>query len=283
MSHAATHAAAPTTASFVVQPSVNQVAVTGATAGAVAELRTATGSKVATRPVDTAGSVLFRDVRAGGGYVVTVGGETSAPVKVMSRSDTPAPSFYSSQRIQPGYGYLETRDGTLLSIDVRLPGPVDAGPYPTVVEYSGYDPSNPGGRQPASGIAQILGFATVGINMRGTGCSGGAWDYFEPLQSLDGYDAIETIAAQPWVANGKVGMVGISYPGITQLFVAQTRPPHLAAITPLSVLDDTYDTLYPGGIPNDGFAFQWAKDRQADALAGRRGRPGLGPGPHPGG
>jgi predicted acyl esterase len=105
----------------------------------------------------------------------------------------------------------------------------------------------------------------VGVNLRGTGCSGGAYDYFEKLQSLDGYDAIETIAAQPWVANGKVGMVGISYPGITQLFVAATRPPHLAAITPLSVIDDTYQTLYPGGIFNNGFALGWAKDRASDA------------------
>jgi hypothetical protein len=134
-----------------------------------------------------------------------------------------------------------------------------------VVEYSGYDPSNPGGAQPASSLAQLLGYATVGVNLRGTGCSGGAFDYFEPLQSLDGYDVIETVAAQPWVAHGKVGMVGISYPGLTQLFVASTRPPHLAAITPLSVLDDTYQTLYPGGILNDGFAVGWADARQADA------------------
>jgi predicted acyl esterase len=42
-------------------------------------------------------------------------------------------------------------------------------------------------------------------------------------------------------------MVGISCPGITQLFVAATRPPHLAAITPLSVIDDTYQTLHPAG------------------------------------
>src|SRR5262249_37994411 len=83
--------------------------------------------------------------------------------------------------------------------------------------------------------------------------------------SLDGYDVVETIAAQRWVANGEVGMVGISFPGITQLFVARTRPPHLAAITPLSVLDETDATLYPGGIFNDGFALGWAKDRRADA------------------
>ena len=89
-----------------------------------------------------------------------------------------------------------------------------------MLEYSGYDPSNPDGNQAASRLAQTLGYATVGVNMRGTGCSGGAWQYFETLQSLDGYDAIETVAAQPWVAVGKVGMVGISYPGISQLFVA---------------------------------------------------------------
>ena len=60
--------------------------------------------------------------------------------------------------------------------------------------------------------------------MRGTGCSGGAFDFFEPLQSLDGYDVIETIARQPWVAHHKVGMMGISYGGISQLFTAQTQP-----------------------------------------------------------
>ncbi len=62
------------------------------------------------------------------------------------------------------------------------------------------------------------------------------------------------------------GMVGISYSGITQLDVAETRPPHLAAITPLSVIADTYrGVLYPGGILNTGFAVPWAEDRQSDA------------------
>ena len=63
----------------------------------------------------------------------------------------------------------------------------------------------------------------------------------------------------------KVGMMGISYGGISQLFVAATRPPSLAAITPLSVIDNTATTLYPGGILNTGFALSWAKDRVHDA------------------
>ena len=47
--------------------------------------------------------------------------------------------------------------------------------------------------------------------------------------------------------------MGISYGGISQLFTAQTNPPSLAAISPLSVIDSTQTTLYPGGILNTGF------------------------------
>jgi len=105
----------------------------------------------------------------------------------------------------------------------------------------------------------------VDVNMRGTGCSGGAFDFFEPLQNLDGYDIIETVARQPWVQHGKVGMMGISYGGISQLFTAQTQPPSLSAITPISLIDAVQTTLYPGGILNTGFAFNWAKERAKEA------------------
>ena len=58
------------------------------------------------------------------------------------------------------------------------------------------------------------------MNVRGTGCSGGAYDFFETMQVLDGYDVIETVAAQHWAKGHQVGMVGLSYPGLSQLFVA---------------------------------------------------------------
>ena len=91
--------------------------------------------------------------------------------------------------------------------------------------------------------------------MRGSGCSGGAFDLFDLPTTYDGYDAVEAVAAQTWVKGGKVGLAGISFSGITQLFVAGTQPPHLAAIAPMSVTDDIYTgTGYPGGIFNSGFA-----------------------------
>jgi len=260
-------------ASYIAHGSVGQVYVTDATPGTVLELVGPDSLVLLSGTADAMGSLIFRQVPVGPGYVVVAGYPgplvKSATVASTAVDDPPDPSFYQDQQIGNGYGYLKTRDGTLLAVMVYLPGPADQGPYPTVIEYSGYDPANPDSAQPSTQIAAAFGYAAVGVNMRGTGCSGGAFQYFEPLQDTDGYDAIEAIAAQPWVQDHQVGMVGLSYPGITQLFVAQLQPPHLEAIAPLSVIADTgRGTLYPGGILNNGFATDWAMDRQHDAMVG---------------
>ena len=250
-------------ADWTVRPGWEQVAVLDAEPGTALELVPAAGTDpMATGVVDELGSLLFRNV-AGGLYRVRSDTATTEDLKVAALEDgPPAASFYAEQRLPAGgFGYLETRDGTTLSVNVLLPGPAAEGPYPTVVEYSGYDPSNPD----AQGFPQLftaLGYAYVGVNMRGSGCSGGSFRFFEDAQLLDGYDAIETIAAQPWVQGDRVGMVGVSYPGISQLFVASTQPPSLAAITPLSVIDDSYNgVLYPGGLLNTGFGVEWTQQR----------------------
>src|SRR5262249_31475373 len=164
--------------------------------------------------------------------------------------------------------YSRTRDGTLLAAMVRAPlGKTLAdGPFPALVEYSGYAAADPDDPQPSTLIMSALGYATVGINMRGSGCSGGVLDLFDLPTTADGYDAIETVAAQPWVAGGKVGMVGISFPGISHLRAGGARPPHLAAIAPLSVIANIYTAPgFPGGIFNDGFAQTWLQERADDA------------------
>ena len=163
---------------------------------------------------------------------------------------------------------------------MKLPGPVDEGPYPTVVEYSGYDPSNPDADQPASRLAQLLGYATVGVNLRGTGCSGGAYDYFEdaPVARRLRRDRDRRRAAVGRRAAPSAWSASRS-PGITQLFVAAD-----AAAAPrrdhAAVGDRRHlrTRCIPGGIFNNGFALGWAKDRQADARPAtpRRRGPGVG-------
>jgi uncharacterized protein len=279
----ATAAAAPT---FTARGSVEQVYVTGLAAGARMSLLNSAGATVATQQASSLGGLLFRNVPPGSGYRVrpAAGGEASGPLTVLStRPAPPSTSVYNQSLQSRGYGYLTTRDGTKLSVYVHPPQDVanalplpdgfdlpdlGPGPYPTLIEYSGYGYADPAG--PQSGIAvlaNLMGFTVVDVNMRGTGCSGGAFDFFEPLQSLDGYDVVETVARQPWVRHNKVGMMGISYGGISQLFTAQTNPPSLAAIAPFSVIDSTQTTLYPGGILNTGFAVAWAQERIHDAQA----------------
>jgi predicted acyl esterase len=225
--------------------------------------------RVTFRVAGALGGSVFRKVRPGKGYRVlgVADGETTGRVTVLTGKAKPkSRKIYEQALPAGGYGYLTTRDGTQLAISVRLPGPADEGPYPTLVEYAGYGYANPAGAESGiSQIANLLGYAVVDVNMRGTGCSGGAFDYFERLQSLDGYDVVETVARQPWVKNDRVGMLGVSYGGISQLFVASTNPPSLAGITPLSVIDNTATTLYPGGILNTGFALEWAEDRVDDS------------------
>jgi len=268
---------------FEARGSVEQVYATGFSPGAQVALYDSQDQEVATKGANELGGVLFREVAPGGGYTVGLasGGPRSAPLQVLTTQSPPPSTDVYNQSIPPsGYGYLTTRDGTKLAINVHppqdvtkvLPGvqlpPLPSGPTPTLIEYSGYGYANPAG--PENGIsilANLMGFTVVDVNMRGTGCSGGAFDFFEPLQSLDGYDVIETIARQPWVLHDEVGMMGISYGGISQLFTAATRPPSLAAISPLSVIDSTQTTLYPGGILNTGFALEWAKERVHDAEA----------------
>ncbi len=268
-------------ASYSAHGSVEQVYVTGLDSGARMSLLDRGGDTVATKRANELGGLLFRRVDPGSGYRVRLSesGKKSAPLTVLSKRSEPPSTDVYEQSIQPdGYGYLKTRDGTKLAYSVHPPADVSnavgvdppqapGGQYPTLIEYSGYGYARPSGPQSGiAAIANLMGFAVVDVNMRGTGCSGGAFDFFEPLQSLDGYDIVETVARQPWVSHSKVGMLGISYGGISQLFTAQTHPPSLAAISPLSVLDGVQTTLYPGGVLNTGFAVAWAEERQHEAL-----------------
>jgi uncharacterized protein len=270
-----------TSENFKVRGTVNMVYVWSATPEVDLQLLGPDGELVAAGETDYQGSLIFRDLAPGDGYRVQQADDTedyTGPIAVVSVAGSfPGEEFYESQTLDVGYGYIKMRDGNLLSYFLALPGPADEGPYPTLVNYSGYSPSRPG--KPVGGEAELfcgifpilcdapsyasglimgmMGYAVIGVNVRGTGCSGGAYDYFEPLQILDGYDVVEIVARQPWVKHHKVGMVGLSYPGIAQLFVAKARPPSLAAIAPFSVIANTATTMIPGGIYNIGFAMEW--------------------------
>jgi len=283
-------------ATFKARGGIRHAYVLDAKRGQRLELVNAQGRVVSRGRADRLGSEIFRNITPGRGYTVrrTGGGRVrrSKAFRVLRPGPNPKQSFYRRTTLKQGLNYATMRDGLELAMTVRLPrGKTLAdGPFATVMEYSGYQVAAPhdlfdsvvdqltGGSTtpdplaPATGtavgslIAPMLDFAVVSVQMRGSGCSGGAFDLFGLPTTYDGYDAVETVAAQPWVKGGKVGMAGISFSGISQLFVAGTRPPHLAAITPMSVTDDLYTgSGYPGGILNSGFGQRWLRERMEDA------------------
>ncbi len=273
-----------------VRGSIQQIYVEGVEPGSTVMLVNPRNFVTRASRTDRYGSKIFREVPARPGYrVIQRQGSdiaSSRRTRSLRPGGNPRQSFYRKlPPLKEGLNYVTMRDGVKLAMTVRLPigKTINDGPFPTVIEHSGYaaaapgsllaallgggnDPLAPAGSTVIGGaLAPLLGYASVSMQMRGSGCSGGAYDLFGMPTTYDGYDAIETVAAQPWSMN-KVGLAGISYSGISQMFMAGTKPPHLAAIAPMSITADLYTgTGYPGGIFNSGFALSWVSERVDDA------------------
>ncbi len=128
-------------------------------------------------------------------------------------------------------------DGVVLVSDHYYPPA--AGPNPTLLMRQPY------GRDIASTVvyAHPVWFAANGYNVviqdvRGRGDSEGD---FYPFRN-DGVDGAETIR---WLrtrgeSNGKIGMYGFSYQGLTQLLAAAQQPEGLACIAPAMAACDLY-------------------------------------------
>lgn len=129
------------------------------------------------------------------------------------------------------------RDGVRLATDVYRPardGELLPGPFPTILLRTSYDKTAQRYVEPIAHFFVPRGYAVVLQDVRGRHQSEGTGQYFHTAneyQGRDGYDTIEWVAAQPW-SNGRVGMVGSSFPGLVQTHAALYRPPHLTAIWP---------------------------------------------------
>jgi hypothetical protein len=142
------------------------------------------------------------------------------------------------------HGYLPLSDHTLLYYTLTVPSAT--GRFPVLLEY---DPYSAGVTSDPSWNA--YGYAMLGVNFRGTGCSQGT---FQPLRGdvwgRDGAQVVAWAARQPW-SDGRIGMIGFSFTGVSQLATAEYAGPALKAITPENVFPDLYrDIVYPGGIYN---------------------------------
>jgi putative CocE/NonD family hydrolase len=175
-------------------------------------------------------------------------------------------AFSAEEPFHREIGYAPLKDGVKLAYIVYRPS--KEGRYPAVLQYDAYDS---GGMTAAGWVLDFVkrGYAVVGANVRGSGCSGGSLSILQPQEGRDGAELVDWIGSQPW-CNGRVGMYGNSYRGHVQFMVAAERPRSLKALAAGGLTSDLYTEAFrPGGLFNVSFAAFWGL--KAQPWAGRQG------------
>ena len=187
---------------------------------------------------------------------------SAAPAADSAWSDyDPAPTFSSSKEIP--LQFITMDDGVKLAVKVTLPSNaanVNEGPFPIILVQTSYNTSL-GSFTPAIGGADPLmtshGYATVVVDVRGTGNSQGEWEAFGEREQKDYSQVVEWAATQSW-SDGRIGLFGVSYLGITTMLTAQQQHPAIKAAFPIVPLGDAYrDIVFTGGQVNPTFIPLW--------------------------
>ena len=187
-----------------------------------------------------------------------------------------APANQSAQSADPSdvtcrIEQAPMRDGVELATEVYLPP--GEGPFPVILQRTPYNRRSPSpGSDCDAAVGRYFaerGYVLLNQDTRGRYRSGGEFDAMRQ-EPPDGYDAVEWAAAQSW-SNGKVGMIGGSYVGLTQWQAAGETPPHLVAIAPhYSSSDYHKGWTYQGGAFDLWFAQSWTAQTLAPDTLQRR-------------
>jgi putative CocE/NonD family hydrolase len=145
---------------------------------------------------------------------------------------------------------VTTRYGDSVAVELCFPaakGVRAVGRFPVV---AGLIYTSQAGANPCAAQLDYVkaGYVYAEIQVPGSGGSeGGPWNYADKDWALRNVDAIEWVATQKW-ATGKLGTIGGSGNGVSQLWTSQYRPKHLTTMIPQVSSHNGYTMQYPGGI-----------------------------------
>jgi len=169
--------------------------------------------------------------------------------------------------------YVLMSDGERMAADIYLPTQYSGKgalleQFPTIFIFTCYQRGSfhpqtrewewTASRRPGVGSDYFLrhGYAMVIADTRGTGASSGSSQVFGWRYQDDAGEMVNWIADQIW-CDGKIGMIGGSHVGWTQLATASRKPPALKAIMPAVVPFDGFTgQFFPGGIAMHSFINQ---------------------------
>jgi putative CocE/NonD family hydrolase len=164
------------------------------------------------------------------------------------------------------------RDGVKIAVDLCLPDQVQPGArLPAILHQTRYwraiDFRWPVRLFVGSNMYDLLkirpafldyGYAWISLDVRGAGASFGYQTGPYPSESVEDVREIaDWIVAQPW-SNGKIGVYGISYDGLTAFSALRAGHPAIAACAPTYTVFDLFpDIAGIGGVPFSWFHRTW--------------------------
>ncbi len=201
----------------------------------------------------------------------TLGTRAVASVENRERSDNASAVWtdYDPPVDFPGVAsqplqYITLRDGVRLAAYVSLPADVEGnaapGPFPVVLVQTPYNGVVGGYVDGLGGADPYIvqhGYATVVVDVRGTGQSEGQWEAFGETEQADYAEVVNWAASQAF-SNGRIGLYGVSYLGIAAVLTAAQGNPAVKAAFPIVPIGDGYrDIVFTGGQVNPTFIPLW--------------------------
>ncbi len=194
-----------------------------------------------------------------------------ALLPTLAAAQQPADTAYSRSEAM-----IPMRDGVRLLVVIVAPRGV-AGTMPILMERTPY-----GARDAATGIGSYAkrialdGYILVLADIRGRFGSEGAFDMNRPPrsgpagtdESTDTYDTIDWLVKNVPNNNGKVGILGVSYPGWLTAVAAIGAHPALKAISPQAPMGDAWmgdDFFHQGAFRlSYGLEYAWMMEASTD-------------------
>lgn len=211
--------------------------------------------------------------------------QTSTPVTdnagaLWQRYERPAdyPNVY-----KPPLQFITLKSGKKLGVRVGIPadiyGKAVPGGFPAILMQTAYrnDAANmlaffiPSGASLVIGGADIYmikrGYVTVTVDILGSGVSDGVINLISPEEQVAYGEVVDWVKQQSW-SNGKIGLAGTSYLGITSLLTAAQRDPAVkAAFVDVPMGDAWRGIVGTGGMLNGVFVSVWLQITQMLSVA----------------
>lgn len=184
---------------------------------------------------------------------------------------------------KPPLQFITLKSGKKLGVRVGMPADISGKPvpggFPAIVMQTAYrnDAANmlaffiPSGASLVIGGADIFmikrGYVTVTVDIPGSGVSDGVINLISLEEQATYGEVVDWVKQQSW-SNGKIGLAGTSYLGITSLLTAAQRDPAVkAAFVDVPMGDAWRGIVGTGGMLNGVFVSVWLQITQTLSVA----------------